>query len=315
MIRSSYTDALRNIPPPGRGCHPALLSVANLGALAGLDGDRIFQDIRESIPPGKRRIPDQEILEAINKALAENRGGTFTPRPRPAPVVNDGAAALRKIINQGKITNEADLWESSPIRLWGEPEKDQVIFLASAFIPDDLIFIGDQIEPGIIDQNIRTRDAWGKFFQSGGKAGPFIIINPINGIPATTKNGDKETLRGDGNVVSFKYCLVEFDNLSREDQIKFWSAAKLPIVALIDSGGKSIHAWLEVSKLASVTTLEHWDKEIKGRLYDVLLRPLGVDSACSNPARLSRLPGHFREEKNKFQRLLWLAPSGRPICL
>jgi hypothetical protein len=85
-------------------------------------------------------------------------------------------------------------------------------------------------------------------------------------------------------------------------------------VALIDSAGKSIHAWLDVQKLAPVSTSEEWEKNIKNRLYDRLLTPLGVDGACSNPARLLRLPGHFREEKGKYQRLLWLSPEGRPIC-
>jgi hypothetical protein len=108
--------------------------------------------------------------------------------------------------------------------------------------------------------------------------------------------------------------MAEFDGLCREDQIRFWSAVKLPIVALIDSGGKSIHAWLDVQKLAKVETPEQWQSEIKGRLYDRILTPLGVDSACSNPARLSRLPGYFRSEKQAWQRLLWLSPEGRPVC-
>jgi hypothetical protein len=107
--------------------------------------------------------------------------------------------------------------------------------------------------------------------------------------------------------------MAEFDTLSREDQIRFWSAVKLPIVALIDSGRRSIHAWIDVQKLATVETSDQWETEIKGRLYDRLLTPLGVDGACSNPARLSRLPGHYREEKQAWQRLLWLSPEGRSI--
>ena len=106
--------------------------------------------------------------------------------------------------------------------------------------------------------------------------------------------------------------MVEFDDLSREDQIRFWSAVKLPIVALIDTGGKSIHAWVQVSKLATVNTLEQWQENIKIKLYDRILAPLGVDAACSNPSRLSRLPGHLRD--GNYQRLLWLSSEGRPVC-
>jgi hypothetical protein len=309
-----YNDNLRNARPPGTGAHGWILSTANLGTISGLAGEQIFSDIRRSIPTGTRRISDGEILAAINKALGDHRGGTCTPRLRTKPVVNDGAVALQRIIEQGKITTEVDLWEASPIRLWDDPQGDPALLIKTLFGPDDLIWIGDRHQAGIMGDTIRTASALITYFRNGGKAGPHIVVNPLTGTPAPTKAGDGETLRGDGNVASYRYCLAEFDTLSREDQIKFWSAAKLPIVALIDSGGKSIHAWLAVKKLAPVDTLEQWQSEIKNHLYARLLAPLAVDQACSNPARLSRLPGHYRAEKAAWQRLLWLSPEGRTVC-
>jgi len=306
-----YREALRQIPPPGCGCHTFLLSVANLGTIAGIITQDIFGDIRQSIPEGSRRISDREIMDAINKALQDYQGRTFTPKPKPDPVAKDGKAALRGIINQSNITDEADVWEKSPIRLWGKPQDDTIQFHLTHFEPNDYIFIGDQYDNGMLGDTIRTRDEWITYFQNGGITKPFIIINPLSGFPAPTKAGDDETYRGDNNVAVYRHCLVEFDNLPREDQLRFWTAAKLPILALIDSGGKSIHAWLDVQKLTPVSTAEEWESNIKNRLYDRILTPMGVDSACSNPARLSRLPGHFREEKGAWQRLLWLAPEGR----
>lgn len=314
MDASRYQDALRKIPSPGAGCHPALLGAANLGIISGIDPHQIHSDIGRSIPPGKRRISDREIQDAINKALSDHQGGTYTPRPRPKPVIQDGKAALQKIINQGTISDEADLWEASPLRLWESPELDPVVLLENLFDPTAYLFIGERHQAGIIGDTIRTAAAWIIHYRNGGKTAPHIIINPLTGTPTTTKTGDKSTLRGDGNVSAYRYCLIEFDNLDRESQIKFFSAVKLPIRALIDSGNKSIHAWVDVQKLATVTTPEQWQSEIKGRLYDRILTPLGVDSACSNPARLSRLPGYYRTEKGKFQRLLWLSPKGKTIC-
>jgi hypothetical protein len=107
--------------------------------------------------------------------------------------------------------------------------------------------------------------------------------------------------------------VVEFDQLDRGLQIAFWSAARLPIVALIDSGGKSVHAWIAVQELGvEVATAEQWDAQIRRRLYG-LLTPMGADPACANPSRLSRLPGHYRAEKKTWQRVLWLSATGRPI--
>lgn len=118
---NSYQNALVNIPAPGCGCHSYLLTVSNYGFIAKMTGDQIFSDIRRHIPSGSRRIADKEINEAISKAKKDHDGGTFIPRPRPTPIVKDGKATLQKIINQAKITNEVDLWEASPIRLWEAP--------------------------------------------------------------------------------------------------------------------------------------------------------------------------------------------------
>ncbi len=120
-ILRKYQSRLASIPAPGDGCHPALLAIANLGLIAGLSAERMFLDIRNHIPNGQRQVPDREIWDAINKALAEHGSGTFIPQPRTEPVVKDRSAALRKIIDQAKITTEVDLWESSPIRLLEAP--------------------------------------------------------------------------------------------------------------------------------------------------------------------------------------------------
>jgi hypothetical protein len=239
--------------------------------------------------------------------------GVFTSQPRPEPVVHNGKVALRNIINQGKFSDEGDLWDASPIRLWHELQDDPAFFLEIMFQPNNLVWIGEHDEPGILGETIRSASEWIHYFHNGGKTSPHIIINPLSGMPVPTKSGDKTTLRGDRNVTKFLYVLVEFDDLLREEQLRFWSAIRLPVVALIDSGGKSIHAWLDVSNLAGIATTDDWQTHIKSNLFDRLLTPLGVDGACKNPARLSRLPGHYRTKKGKFQRLLWLSPEGRPV--
>jgi hypothetical protein len=311
-----YQDYLASLPPPGgNGCHVALLGAANLGVMAGVPAEQIFSELKSAIPAGGRRVTDREIADAVNRAVADQKVGAALSRiPRPEPLVSDPASILRSLIDQEKDAAEADLWEASPTRIDWPPEEDAMQILQMLYDQDDLIFIGERYSDGILDDTIRTSKRWVEYLCSGGKTAPHLIPNPLNGRPVPTKSGDTRTLRGDSNVTAFRFCVVEFDNLSLADQLSFWFSVNLPISALIDSGGKSIHGWLDVRRLADVATGENWDHHIKNRLYAQALVPLGVDSACSNPSRLSRLPGHFREGSRRQQRLLYLSPEGGRVA-
>jgi hypothetical protein len=124
-LENRYRDKLQNFPSPGCGRHKALLGVASLGILARVPTDEIHSDLRAAtaISP----MPDKEIEAAIRKAAADHpNGGTYHPPTKPNPIVKNGNAALRRIIDQGKISDEADLLELSPIRLYDPPETDPV---------------------------------------------------------------------------------------------------------------------------------------------------------------------------------------------
>jgi hypothetical protein len=300
------------MPQPGEGRHKALLAIANLGILAGLPMERIHADLAAATAGAP--MPSCEIEAAILKAARDRQaGGTYRPPPKPAPIVKDGRAALRRIIDQGAIREDSDLWEASPYRLTGQVEDDPRVLLETLFDPQDFVFIGDRHDDGVLGQTIRRCSEWVEYFKTGGKAGPFVIINPFTGKPAPKKSGDGDSYRGDNAIATYQHCLVEFDNLNREDQLRFWSAAKLPIRALIDTGGKSLHAWLDLPKLFQVATEELWNVHIKTHFYEKVLIPLGVDRACCNPSRLSRLPGWVRKETGLFQRILWLSKEGREV--
>jgi len=310
-MTSKYQESLNRMPAKKQGRHTYLMTIGNYAAMDGVAPAQVCEDIRRIAPD----MDDAEITDAVMKAAKHHGacGQAYHFPPKPAPLVNNGQAALQRIISQGTISDDADLWEASPIRLCDPPETDPCMLLNTLFRPEEMVFIGDRLEPGVVGLNLRTVAAWVVHFATGGKAGPYIIVNPFTGKAAPKKSGDGESYRCDGSIASYPHCLVEFDGLTRENQIRFWSAAKLPILALIDSGGKSIHAWLDVRKLFTVMTIAEWDQHIKIGLYEKILVPLGVDRACCNPSRLSRLPGCFREEHGRFQRLLWLSPTGREV--
>lgn len=304
---SKYEDKIDNPVAPGCGCHSWQMTVCNLGVMAGKSPAEIFSDIRRVVHPSRL---DKEINETIKEALRSHGGGnhrdfkTSTGRHEIKPLIQNGGELFNKIVLQGKYSTEQELIDASPVLIPEDSAAQQKLFFEVMFPEDDFVFSGGNLQPGT-DKTIRPVCE----LAMTGSAGPFVIINPFSGMPAPKKSGDSVTYRGDGCVKHFRHCLVEFDNKTIEDQIKFWSAIKLPIKCLIHTGGKSIHAWIDVSGLF-ISTLEQWDKTVKIDLYEKRLKPLGVDMACSNPSRLSRLPGVYRAEKQQWQRLLWLSKEG-----
>lgn len=119
------------------------------------------------------------------------------------------------------------------------------------------------------------------------EAGAWIRINPLDGKGAADKN-----------VTAYRYALVEADSMPIEDQKKLLINMRLPIKALVESGGKSVHA---IVKIDSESEQEY--KQRVSFLFNKLAdKNFIVDTANRNPSRLSRLPGAMRA--GNLQRLL-----------
>jgi len=117
------------------------------------------------------------------------------------------------------------------------------------------------------------------------KAGAWIRHNP------TTGPNNKDVTR-------FEYVLVESDSMPLDEQKAFLVNQKLPIAALIESGGKSIHA---IVKIQADDESEYTQRV--NFLFDFLSRHnFQVDEANKNLARLSRMPG--AERNGNIQKLV-----------
>ena len=177
------------------------------------------------------------------------------------------------------------------------------VLLDSLWRHDEILFMGDKY-----GKDVATAQEWRRRFEAGAPVPPFIMPNPVKPEGGLTLEG-KPSFRCDDAVASFRFAVAEFDGISKEDQLKlWWGFESAPIVALIDSGGKSIHAWLRVDCLDRAA----WERDVEQTLFPRVLIPLGCDPACRNESRLSRMPGHFRAEKGAWQRLLYLNPEGTP---
>jgi hypothetical protein len=294
-------DALRCWPHAGSGVHSHLMAAANLAAIAGIPAAEAEARIIQTMP--RPPSPSSEVVAAIRKAYAEHKPGEqYQPRQIAGPKPKALPMTREAFIRRGDGAEESDWWEASPYRIDWEPgPRDALALLGALYAPEEYLFIGERY-----GAEVATVGDWMRRIESGEPCPPHFIPNPLTGQEHPLPDG-KLSRRGDSAVASFRFAVAEFDTMSKPEQLAFWWGYRsAPIVALIDSGGKSIHALLRVD----APSREAWEADVEQRLFSRVLCPLGCDAACRNESRLSRLPGHFRREKNQWQRLLYLNPEG-----
>jgi len=104
-------------------------------------------------------------------------------------------------------------------------------------------------------------------------------------------------------VTAWRYMVLESDSATEPLWLNMLAQLPLPISAIYDSGGRSIHALIRVD----ASTKTEWDA-IK-RTFVGLLTKLGGDAGALSAVRLTRLPGCLRGKRK--QALIYLNP--RPL--
>jgi hypothetical protein len=300
-----FREFLSTAPGPGSGHGNTWLFRAALRAKgADISAEEAQGDIQNAMP----HKPHGEVTRAVRNAYRLTNDFTYNPVPRtpPRPKADTGPfwTAARRWIGDDPICH---LWERSPIRPLDDPERDTVLFLQTMYSPDDLVFIGGTFDYAVRGRTLRTAGEWIDVLQSGHIPAMFICANPLTGEMAPTKDG-KESRRCDAAIQYHRFAIVEFDGLPKQDQACFFLESGLPVAAIVDTGGKSLHGWIRVDCEDST----EWIRDVH-RVFADVLKPLGADPACRNAARLVRLPGAMRDN-GKQQRLLYLAPEGRRIA-
>ncbi len=117
------------------------------------------------------------------------------------------------------------------------------------------------------------------------EAGAWIRFNPLDGTGVSN-----------GNVTDLRFALVESDTMEIEKQKALIEELKLPVVMMVHSGGKSVHA---IIRIDAVNTQDYREKV--DFLYKVCEKNgLHIDTQNKNPSRMSRLPGVYRNGKKQF---------------
>jgi hypothetical protein len=137
-----------------------------------------------------------------------------------------------------------------------------------------------------------------------GQEGVWYMANPVDGELHWNPREGHDSRRSEESVTSWRYAVIESDDAPKGLWLKALVQLPLPIAAIYDSGGDSIHALVVVDAVSK----SDWDKIVREELAPIIV-PLGADEGAMTAVRLTRLPNCRRGETGRVQSLLYLNPE------
>jgi len=313
------TQARMNTHHPVGTRHAEAIKVAISLLGNGMAPEAVYAQLRVMF---ESDVSDKELWDIVNGARSKNPTPSgFGKTPVNQPWRTPGATARQpaqispsekvKWWLSGEELTEEQLIATSPVSVPHGTKEQTLVFFDLVYAPLELINIvtGFTVTEGKANPQgsgkILTREKWVEWFNEKGipgrDAGAWVRPNPCK-----EKGSGKDGAITDADVTRFRFLLIESDNLSMGEQLALYSKLKLPIEAILSSGGKSVHAWVQLDSPDMETY-----RETAGRIL-ASLKPFGIDEANKNPSRLSRLVGATRQigaSNGGHQRLLYLNPT------
>lgn len=248
----------------------------------------------------------------LRSALGKRTTAPFTMPTRPAPPRPKPTFQADKLAKFAAKLDGIDApWFAarSPKCPWN---RTPASFLHSLYLPGEKVVIFDTYksqgqavwtckEPPFNANELNH-------FTTGREHGVWFLNQPVSG-----EHADTGTLNADGTphlsrrsyrtVTAWRYAVLESDKADPAHWLAAVAQLPLPIASITTSGGKSIHALVRID----ADTKEQWDGIIDA--MEPALVTLGADPGALTAVRLTRLPCCRREEKDQWQKLLYLNPS------
>jgi hypothetical protein len=278
------------------------------GRTRKLPRDLAFEFLRKAC--ARERVPHRDVFDAeINRALdfAERaHGGTVSPRAETPTATAPGTPATAKpgtpaspgVLPRAPLDHAAIerlAQHPAPFKLAdGDPGIEARDVFHALYAGEELLAGGPDIRR-VFPLPARDLHQYVSVFQ-------FICPNPLKGHHALSKEG-RFSVRCESNVDRVLYRVVEFDRFVGEDKYKQcgligYLATLHPLRLVVDSAGKSLHAWFTAAD----------DPQVDYDFYTVAVS-LGADATKWTPCGWVRMPGGIRPrpDGNRVQRILYLS--------
>ena len=299
VLSKAALRELQNPAPVGQR-HAQVIRLACRLREDGCSAAENFHRLRANYDPAT--LPDAEISAAVawaERTIPERFGGLISSTkgfPRNAPkslshgkkgfggnpkkLTGDSQQTINQFLG-GFSFGEPDLFDASPVKLPGDFRKDAELAFESLYFQSEKLNIVTRFREELTPKHTRktypfgfgetlSRNEWIDSFRiksiPESPAGAWFRINPLNGIGIS-----------DGDISEFRFALLESDFLPLETQISLLSKLPIPICAILNSGGKSVHAWI---RIAATNAGEY--REQVSKLFS-LLAAYGFDPANKNP--------------------------------
>ncbi|MFT7541547.1 MAG: hypothetical protein ACI9K5_002517 [Gammaproteobacteria bacterium] len=289
-------EKLRSAPRTGGGVHRWLFSMS-LPLHRYLKPDEIEILLSASVRNCGRDVPAGEINDAVVNSLSIFRGGrskrsssgggkglgkgkAVSTAPMKWPGVDHERRA--QIIASSTVTLDT-LRGASPMPI--DPGENVNLYLYLLFDPEHLLCIGRS------QRDFRTlpcSSLLDMIFENI----CLIVPSPMTSKYGRTKGG-KRSQHTLSNTGPRRYLVTEFDSGTFDEQAKIILHLKdsMPLVMILCSAGKSLHAWWTCEGHSEGQLLEFFRYAVS----------LGADRAIWSPAQFVRLPQGWRKDRGATQ--------------
>ena len=291
-LRSPNDFGVSECPPAGEGCHRWLMSAVNTLLRNEIEEEEIIDLTTEWMtrPPQPREI-ENTIRRATQGAAPS---GEYIPKFLPDPI------GVKRLTARGPTSFE-EIKAISPI----DPDWISLTGVLRALyapIEKTIIFTNERSQGQLVWSHETTQEQLDHVLQHN-QTGAWFLMNPVTGLYQKIERLGKASRRSEENTTSFKYLLIESDDIEINLWLTILKQLPLRISSITLSGNSSAHALVQTG----ARNKEEWTRV--AREIAAMVVPLGACPGSLTAVRLTRLPKVTRGDNQREQSLLYLNPK------